>query len=101
MIGKGQGKDPDLQDVIQGKVGVAAIAILVLAVGIGVADNLLDPDKIIGDIRAIEDDDKILGDTITGLFVELKLYLTLATWVFVILGIAMLVLNLKIKPINQ
>ena len=88
----------NLGDVIQGKVGVAAIAILVLAVGIGVADNLLDPNKIIEDIGAIEDDDKILGDTITGLFVELKLYLTLATWVFVILGIAMLVLNLRVEP---
>ena len=91
-------EDKGLGAVIEGKVGVAAIAILVLAVGIGVADNLLDPDKIIGDIRAIEDDDKILGDTITGLFVELKLYLTLATWVFVILGIAMLVLNLRVEP---
>ena len=93
------GGEQDLSKVIQGKVGITAIAIMIMAVGMGVADNLLESDKKLDELKEMSKTNQnlIMGNVTLQLFTEIQIYLQLSMWIFVILGIGLMVLNLRLK----
>ena len=88
-------KGDDLADAFRGPIGLFAIAIIVIAMGLAVAEQFVPSET---SIAGLDEDDKLLfGNTLLSLLIEVKFYLQWAVYLAIIMGGIMIGVSLRIR----